>query len=67
MQTAKPRLEWCDRCASPSVMLTVDEASGLTRHNAQEIRERLATGKVHFRPNPPTGVLICVNTLWLIR
>lgn len=54
---------WCDLCASPSAMLTVDEAAALASSSARRIYRRVEAGELHFMETPEGSLLVCLNSL----
>jgi hypothetical protein len=58
-----PALARCARCGTETPMLTVDEATTLSRLSARTIFRLVEAEQVHFTETPDGRLLICPDSL----
>ncbi|HEY0405758.1 MAG TPA: hypothetical protein VGC89_08515 [Pyrinomonadaceae bacterium] len=54
---------WCEGCAKPATMLSVDEAAAVARSSSRAIYRRVEADTLHFTETPEGRLLICLNSL----
>jgi hypothetical protein len=60
---AKAAKSWCPACRAEVDVVTVDSDSVIEPATAAQIRERLATGKLHLSQPANGPIQICVSSL----
>ena len=61
------RLAWCERCAAQVCMLAPSEAAVLAHTTARHIFRRVEAGELHFLETADGELLVCCNSLTLVR
>lgn len=54
---------WCESCASPARMLSVDEAAMVSRSSSRAIYQRVEANQLHFTETPEGRLLVCLTSL----
>ncbi|MDX6695802.1 MAG: hypothetical protein QOF02_3405 [Blastocatellia bacterium] len=54
---------WCESCAKPATMLSVDDAAAVARSSSRAIYRRVEADTLHFTETPEGRLLICLNSL----
>lgn len=54
---------WCERCGRRMPMLTVDEASAVTRDSVEEILRKIEDQQLHCVQMHGSRLRICLNSL----
>jgi len=63
VSSRKSPVIWCESCAAPVGMLTVDEAAALAGATSRSIFRRVESGELHFAETPTGRLFICLNSL----
>jgi hypothetical protein len=60
---SKSPVIWCEACAAPVKMLTVDGAAALAGETSRSIYRRVESGQIHFAETPDGRLFICPDSL----
>ena len=54
---------WCPRCAAAVVMVTPENAMGITGISMRAVYRLVESGRVHFAETPEVVLLVCLSSL----
>ena len=63
----QPLVLQCERCAGETSMVTPGEAAVLAHTTARHIFRRVEAGELHFLETAEGELLVCCNSLALVR
>ena len=54
---------WCEGCAEPVIMISVEEAAAVADQSSRAIYGLVEAGKLHFIETPAGRLFICLNSI----